>query len=205
MVAASRAAPQLCPGLQASELWEVVEEARGRLGAEGIMPERQEGHLLKKRKWPLKGWHKVSWAGPGEEPDAGGWDVRGCGQHPPGVCMWGRNGRAVAPSPPFPLVFLVLFLLGHITEILCAGGRDPSLCHHTARCESGPQLGGVGGVWPQSALGRQGLLESSRAGSESQAGHLLGGRSWAVTFLGLSSSSLRWGECDHTFVESVSW
>ncbi|KAB1265211.1 Oxysterol-binding protein-related protein 7 [Camelus dromedarius] len=44
-----------CP---ASELWEVVEEPRGRLGAEGTMPERQEGHLLKKRKWPLKGWHK---------------------------------------------------------------------------------------------------------------------------------------------------
>ncbi|XP_070249415.1 oxysterol-binding protein-related protein 7 [Myotis yumanensis] len=43
---------------QASELWEVVEEPRGRRGAEGIMPERQEGHLLKKRKWPLKGWHK---------------------------------------------------------------------------------------------------------------------------------------------------
>ncbi|XP_024600537.1 oxysterol-binding protein-related protein 7 isoform X1 [Neophocaena asiaeorientalis asiaeorientalis] len=43
---------------QASELWEVVEEPQGRLGAEGIMPERQEGHLLKKRKWPLKGWHK---------------------------------------------------------------------------------------------------------------------------------------------------
>uniref|UniRef100_A0A452QE78 Oxysterol binding protein like 7 n=1 Tax=Ursus americanus TaxID=9643 RepID=A0A452QE78_URSAM len=43
---------------QASELWEVVEEPRSRLGAEGIMPERQEGHLLKKRKWPLKGWHK---------------------------------------------------------------------------------------------------------------------------------------------------
>eukprot|EP00069_Balaena_mysticetus_P021973 bmy_14048T0 len=45
---------------QASELWEVVEEPRGRLGAEGIMPERQEGHLLKKRKWPLKGWHKIT-------------------------------------------------------------------------------------------------------------------------------------------------
>lgn len=43
---------------QATELWEVVEEPRDRLGAEGIMPERQEGHLLKKRKWPLKGWHK---------------------------------------------------------------------------------------------------------------------------------------------------
>uniref|UniRef100_A0A452QE83 Oxysterol binding protein like 7 n=1 Tax=Ursus americanus TaxID=9643 RepID=A0A452QE83_URSAM len=45
---------------QASELWEVVEEPRSRLGAEGIMPERQEGHLLKKRKWPLKGWHKIT-------------------------------------------------------------------------------------------------------------------------------------------------
>ncbi|KAM5307796.1 oxysterol-binding protein-related protein 7 isoform 2-T2 [Glossophaga mutica] len=43
---------------QASELWEVVEESRGQRGAEGTMPERQEGHLLKKRKWPLKGWHK---------------------------------------------------------------------------------------------------------------------------------------------------
>ncbi|XP_010618602.1 oxysterol-binding protein-related protein 7 [Fukomys damarensis] len=45
-------------GQQASEPWEVVEEPRGRLGAEGVKPERQEGHLLKKRKWPLKGWHK---------------------------------------------------------------------------------------------------------------------------------------------------
>ncbi|KAK7804434.1 hypothetical protein U0070_017047 [Myodes glareolus] len=44
--------------MRASELWEVVEDPRGRLGAEDIMPERQEGHLLKKRKWPLKGWHK---------------------------------------------------------------------------------------------------------------------------------------------------
>ncbi|KAK2489471.1 hypothetical protein MC885_018579 [Smutsia gigantea] len=49
-----------CSAQQASELWEVVEEPRGQLGAEGIMPERQEGHLLKKRKWPLKGWHKIT-------------------------------------------------------------------------------------------------------------------------------------------------
>ena len=68
----------LCPELQASELWEVVEEPRGWLGAEGIMPERQEGHLLKKRKWPLKGWHKVGWQGRG----------RGQMQGPEG--MWGR-------------------------------------------------------------------------------------------------------------------
>lgn len=70
---ASPAAPRLCPGLQASELWEVMEEPRGRRGAEGIMPERQEGHLLKKRKWPLKGWHKVGWA------DAGGLGSTGMG------------------------------------------------------------------------------------------------------------------------------
>lgn len=49
---------KLSSAQQASELWEVLEDPRGRLGAEGTMPERQEGHLLKKRKWPLKGWHK---------------------------------------------------------------------------------------------------------------------------------------------------
>lgn len=43
----------------------MVEEPRGRLGPEGLLPQRQEGHLLKKRKWPLKGWHKVG-VGPGE-------------------------------------------------------------------------------------------------------------------------------------------
>ncbi|XP_063107489.1 oxysterol-binding protein-related protein 7 isoform X1 [Cavia porcellus] len=45
-------------GQQGSELWEVVEEPPGRLAAEGVKAQRQEGHLLKKRKWPLKGWHK---------------------------------------------------------------------------------------------------------------------------------------------------
>ncbi|XP_031821985.1 oxysterol-binding protein-related protein 7 isoform X1 [Sarcophilus harrisii] len=60
------AAPSLSDSTQPSkyitqqglELWEVVEEPQGRLGTEGTQPERQEGHLLKKRKWPLKGWHK---------------------------------------------------------------------------------------------------------------------------------------------------
>ncbi|XP_066484044.1 oxysterol-binding protein-related protein 7 [Tiliqua scincoides] len=42
---------------QGSESWEVVDELRipGGVIQE---PERQEGYLLKKRKWPLKGWHK---------------------------------------------------------------------------------------------------------------------------------------------------
>ncbi|KAB0362464.1 hypothetical protein FD754_006620 [Muntiacus muntjak] len=57
-LAESTQSAKLSGGQQTTELWEVVEEPRGRLGAEGIMPERQEGHLLKKRKWPLKGWHK---------------------------------------------------------------------------------------------------------------------------------------------------
>ncbi|OXB69512.1 UNVERIFIED_CONTAM: hypothetical protein H355_009822 [Colinus virginianus] len=42
---------------QGSESWEVVEEPRAR-GSPDREPERQEGYLLKKRKWPLKGWHK---------------------------------------------------------------------------------------------------------------------------------------------------
>ncbi|XP_053118643.1 oxysterol-binding protein-related protein 7 isoform X2 [Hemicordylus capensis] len=42
---------------QGSESWEVVEELRIPSGAVQE-PERQEGYLLKKRKWPLKGWHK---------------------------------------------------------------------------------------------------------------------------------------------------
>uniref|UniRef100_A0A672UA72 Oxysterol-binding protein n=1 Tax=Strigops habroptila TaxID=2489341 RepID=A0A672UA72_STRHB len=37
--------------------WEVVEEPRAR-GSPGTGPQRHEGYLLKKRKWPLKGWHK---------------------------------------------------------------------------------------------------------------------------------------------------
>ncbi|XP_060137425.1 oxysterol-binding protein-related protein 7 isoform X2 [Zootoca vivipara] len=42
---------------QGSESWEVVDELRIQSGAIQE-PERQEGYLLKKRKWPLKGWHK---------------------------------------------------------------------------------------------------------------------------------------------------
>ncbi|KAF1465460.1 Oxysterol-binding protein-related protein 7, partial [Megadyptes antipodes antipodes] len=42
---------------QGSESWEVVEEPCAR-GSPGQEPQRHEGYLLKKRKWPLKGWHK---------------------------------------------------------------------------------------------------------------------------------------------------
>ncbi|NWX39018.1 OSBL7 protein, partial [Steatornis caripensis] len=42
---------------QGSESWEVVEEPRAP-SSQGQEPQRHEGYLLKKRKWPLKGWHK---------------------------------------------------------------------------------------------------------------------------------------------------
>ncbi|KAM6449509.1 oxysterol-binding protein-related protein 7 isoform 7-T11 [Liasis olivaceus] len=42
---------------QSSESWEVVDELHIHSGVIQH-PERQEGYLLKKRKWPLKGWHK---------------------------------------------------------------------------------------------------------------------------------------------------
>uniref|UniRef100_A0A8C4XJH5 Oxysterol binding protein like 7 n=2 Tax=Falco TaxID=8952 RepID=A0A8C4XJH5_FALTI len=42
---------------QGSESWEVVEEPHAQ-GSPGQEPPRHEGYLLKKRKWPLKGWHK---------------------------------------------------------------------------------------------------------------------------------------------------
>ncbi|XP_029068042.1 oxysterol-binding protein-related protein 7 isoform X1 [Monodon monoceros] len=96
---------------QASELWEVVEEPRGRLGAEGIMPERQEGHLLKKRKWPLKGWHKVRRQDKGRgrmgAPDGDVWGCRGVQS----VCVseetsvWLLSPHTLSSLPPGPCPF----------------------------------------------------------------------------------------------------
>uniref|UniRef100_A0A8C5RJF2 PH domain-containing protein n=1 Tax=Laticauda laticaudata TaxID=8630 RepID=A0A8C5RJF2_LATLA len=42
---------------QSSESWEVIDDLHIHSGV-SQQPERQEGYLLKKRKWPLKGWHK---------------------------------------------------------------------------------------------------------------------------------------------------
>lgn len=39
--------------------WEIIEGLRG-VSANIQEPDRQEGFLLKRRKWPMKGWHKVS-------------------------------------------------------------------------------------------------------------------------------------------------
>ncbi|XP_061633510.1 oxysterol-binding protein-related protein 3 isoform X1 [Phyllopteryx taeniolatus] len=37
--------------------WEIVEGLRGGFGSV-VEPQKQESYVLKKRKWPLKGWHK---------------------------------------------------------------------------------------------------------------------------------------------------
>uniref|UniRef100_A0A672MRQ3 Oxysterol-binding protein n=1 Tax=Sinocyclocheilus grahami TaxID=75366 RepID=A0A672MRQ3_SINGR len=42
---------------QVSDSWEIVEGLRG--GLSNVQePEKQAGYMLKKRKWPMKGWHK---------------------------------------------------------------------------------------------------------------------------------------------------
>uniref|UniRef100_A0A674IBF3 Oxysterol-binding protein n=1 Tax=Terrapene triunguis TaxID=2587831 RepID=A0A674IBF3_9SAUR len=43
--------------LNRKDSWEVVEGLRGVMNYTQE-PQKQEGYLLKKRKWPLKGWHK---------------------------------------------------------------------------------------------------------------------------------------------------
>ncbi|KAM9724505.1 oxysterol-binding protein-related protein 3 isoform 2-T2 [Menidia menidia] len=37
--------------------WEIVEGLRGGFGCV-LQPQKQEGYMLKRRKWPMKGWHK---------------------------------------------------------------------------------------------------------------------------------------------------
>uniref|UniRef100_A0A8C8DHW5 Oxysterol-binding protein n=1 Tax=Oryzias sinensis TaxID=183150 RepID=A0A8C8DHW5_9TELE len=40
-----------------SDSWEMVEGLSGSL-SNAMEPQKQEGYMLKKRKWPMKGWHK---------------------------------------------------------------------------------------------------------------------------------------------------
>lgn len=46
--------------------WEIMDDLQGDSGASGETmqdtspPGICEGYLMKRRKWPLKGWHKVS-------------------------------------------------------------------------------------------------------------------------------------------------
>uniref|UniRef100_W5JZ04 Oxysterol-binding protein-related protein 3 n=1 Tax=Astyanax mexicanus TaxID=7994 RepID=W5JZ04_ASTMX len=48
----------MCAVQAGSDSWEIVEGLRGGLG-NVQEPEKQEGFMLKRRKWPMKGWHKV--------------------------------------------------------------------------------------------------------------------------------------------------
>uniref|UniRef100_A0A7N6B2H9 Oxysterol-binding protein n=1 Tax=Anabas testudineus TaxID=64144 RepID=A0A7N6B2H9_ANATE len=43
--------------IKSTDLWEIVEGLRG--GFSNVQePQKQEGYMLKRRKWPMKGWHK---------------------------------------------------------------------------------------------------------------------------------------------------
>uniref|UniRef100_A0A8C7F7U5 Oxysterol-binding protein n=1 Tax=Oncorhynchus kisutch TaxID=8019 RepID=A0A8C7F7U5_ONCKI len=47
----------VCVRVSLSDSWEIIEGLKGNPG--NIQePEKQEGFLLKRRKWPMKGWHK---------------------------------------------------------------------------------------------------------------------------------------------------
>lgn len=44
--------------LQEADSWEIIEGLK--IGQSNVQrPDKHEGFMLKKRKWPLKGWHKV--------------------------------------------------------------------------------------------------------------------------------------------------
>jgi hypothetical protein len=44
---------------QEADSWEIIEGLK--IGQTNVQkPDKHEGFMLKKRKWPLKGWHKVT-------------------------------------------------------------------------------------------------------------------------------------------------
>jgi len=44
---------------QEPDSWEIIEGLK--IGQTNVQkPDKHEGFMLKKRKWPLKGWHKVN-------------------------------------------------------------------------------------------------------------------------------------------------
>lgn len=47
--------------LQEADSWEIIEGLK--IGQTNVQrPDKHEGFMLKKRKWPLKGWHKVTFS-----------------------------------------------------------------------------------------------------------------------------------------------
>ncbi|XP_032759420.1 oxysterol-binding protein-related protein 6 isoform X1 [Rattus rattus] len=51
--------PEPIPLSKEADSWEIIEGLK--IGQTNVQkPDRHEGFMLKKRKWPLKGWHKVT-------------------------------------------------------------------------------------------------------------------------------------------------
>lgn len=51
--------PKNLKKIKAIQEWEIINGLKEGEKCEE-KPEKYQGYLLKKRKWPLKGWHKVS-------------------------------------------------------------------------------------------------------------------------------------------------
>lgn len=139
----------------------MVEEPRGRLGADDIMPERQEGHLLKKRKWPLKGWHKVGWQGMGGAT---------CGRllDSPGIPVWKGEENCVCLFSPYTPP-LILRAAGPVPPGQRYFVLDDGILHYaTTRQDVSQILGlGCGGSLSQDVLSSGGSLGLAKAGYES--------------------------------------
>lgn len=101
-----------------------MEEPRA-WGSPGQEPQRHEGYLLKKRKWPLKGWHKVT--GHREPPPWVLWSA--LGQF--GPLDGGLQGSLSAPLQPSSSLS---------PEVLRARKRHPEICHHAPGRECGAGL-----------------------------------------------------------------
>lgn len=139
--------------------------ARGRLGQRVSCPERQEGHLLKKRKWPLKGWHKVGWQGRGRGQMPGPEGMWAPGQHRLSVCEE-RLPVWLLCSTPFPLRTPhpgPCSFWAPSQRYLCLR-MDSSLRDNSARCELGPRLW----VWREGGPGQAGGFWNPRARPKSQ-------------------------------------
>lgn len=146
----------------------MVEEPRGQRGAE-VMPERQEGHLLKKRKWPLKGWHKVGGQGKGQGQMRGGiGGIETFGKLPGSagcVCVKKKGPRVwlLSPHTFFSRLPGSCFSWASLQRYFVL--EDGILRYANTRQDVSQGLGLAGGVWPQNALGRQGAsgIPQSRA------------------------------------------
>lgn len=143
------------PSPQGSESWEVVEEPRAR-GSPGQERQRHEGYLLKKRKWPLKGWHKVTGRAGTRSRDPG-WSWHDLGSV--GGWLQGLLSASLPPKKnPFSLHPQRYFVLENGILKYSTTRQDVSVCPGCGHAAS-PGGSGLGTPpWPPRERGRGGIF-----------------------------------------------